>query len=109
MTRQLAVVVFVLLFAGCGPSVPKSTDGKQLFESVCAKCHAFDGRGVAAMRERLNVPDMTDPAWQAARQDDDIVHIIRNGSKSGKMPPLGRMFTEQQERAIVAHVRTLGR
>jgi mono/diheme cytochrome c family protein len=97
-----------LVGAGCSGR-PSSQEGQALFLQICARCHGDDGKGNPVERARLGVPDMTDPVFHARLNDDQMKHAIRKGSTSGKMPPFGTSFSEQQLEAIVAHVRTLKR
>src|SRR2546421_253322 len=78
-----------LVHLGCGrpDGGQAAPTGKALFDQTCARCHAPDGKGDLAARAQLGVPDMTDPAWQAAHPDDIIKRTVREGSKSKKMPP----------------------
>lgn len=94
-----------MLLAACTQPVPNSTDGQVLFEYTCARCHAKDGHGDPMLKSQIGVPDMTSPDWQRARTDDDIKATIRNGSKSGKMPPFGKSYTDEQLDALVKYVR----
>jgi mono/diheme cytochrome c family protein len=86
-----------------------SGDGRTLYVAVCARCHGVDGRGDPIEKQRLGVPDMTDPKWQAARKDDDIHRTIVEGSPSKKMPAFGTTsFRPEQIAALVRYVRELG-
>jgi cytochrome c oxidase cbb3-type subunit 3 len=100
------IAIILAALASCGDPAPRSSDGKVLFDAICARCHAVDGRGDPVEKARLGVPDMTDPRWQAARTDADIRRTIVEGSKSKKMPAFGHTaFNEAQLAALVAYVR----
>ena len=104
------LVAIVVACLGCEAGAPRTRDGRVLFQAVCARCHAPDGRGDPIERARLGVPDMTDPRWQDARSDADIRRTIVDGSKTKKMPAFGRAaFDEAQLAALAAYVRTLRR
>jgi cytochrome c6 len=105
-------MVLVALAAGlglglgaCQPGVKSSKDGALLFDTSCAQCHGHDGRGAPAFKA-LGVPDFTDAALQQKFSDDDMTKIIQNGSPSRKMPPWRGLYSDEQIRALVAHVRT---
>ncbi len=100
-------VLIALLATACRGSAGESTDGRALFEQVCARCHGRTGVGDPVQKISLGVPDMTDPAWQAARTDDDIRRTIREGSKSHKMPGFGDFYKPAQLDALARHVRSL--
>ena len=58
------------------------------------------------MRRRLpEVPDFTDPAWQARRADAQLVASILDG-KGAEMPPADDDLSEAQARGLVAYIRT---
>ena len=93
----------------CSPGVKSSKDGAVLFDATCAPCHARDGKGDLAWKARLDVPDLTDPTRQAHLSDEDIVHLIADGSKNRRMPPWRGVYSDEQIRALTAYVRTLAR
>ena len=106
--RVLVLIGIVAALAGgCSGSAGDSTDGRVLFEQVCARCHGKDGHGDPVQRINLGVPDMTDPKWQAAHTDEDIRRTVRQGSKSHKMPAFNDFYKPAQLDALVAHVRSL--
>ena len=114
--RTVASAIVLLLSTalvavlGCAPPEAQhgggEAAGKTLFEQTCARCHAVNGKGDPAAKAQLGVPDMTDPAWQAAHPDDLIKRTVKEGSKSKKMPPFGTIYSDPQLDAIIAHVRT---
>ena len=101
------LVLTLAAAAGCDRPRLETGDGKQLFDTICARCHGQDGRGEPQMKLTLGVPDMTERAWQAARDDQAIRRTIREGSASKKMPGFGDYFTAEQIDSIVRHVRGL--
>jgi len=109
--RAVGLFALVLLstvtacHSGGSGGAPGGLDGKVLFESVCARCHAVDGKGDPTAKLQLGVPDMTDPAWQAAHSDEVIKLTVHEGSKSKKMPALGDYFSDAQLDEIIKHVR----
>ena len=98
-------LVLALFLAACKQPIPDTTDGKQLFEYTCARCHGNDGHGDPVLKPQLGVPDMTEAAWQARLTDDDIARTVHHGSRSGKMPALGNMYSDEQLAAIIKYVR----
>jgi hypothetical protein len=52
---------------------------------------------------------MTDPVWNAARDDGFIKRTVREGSRSKKMPPFGDMYSDAQLDAIIGHLRSFMR
>src|SRR5438445_592196 len=60
--------------------------GRELFREHCVKCHGADGTGSPA-RDRLpEIPNFTDPAWQARRSEAQLLASILDG-KGKEMPP----------------------
>lgn len=105
LARVRSLALAVLAF-GCADPRLSSTDGKALFEAVCARCHGADGTGDPVEKARLGVPDMTDPRWQASHTDEDIHRTMIEGSKSKKMPAFGKTaFRPEQLDALIRHVR----
>jgi mono/diheme cytochrome c family protein len=102
-------LALVLLAAGChqaATALPPDagTDGKQLFAMTCAKCHGDDGRGQTAQGRLLGARDLT-RAEVRRLSDEQIAHQVRVGG--GKMPAFSDLFSDEQLRSIVAHVRNL--
>ena len=68
--------------------------GEEEFNGVCAKCHRIGDQ------DELVGPNLT----AAALQDEEALEgIVRNGQ--GKMPAVGRGWTEEQMRALIQHAR----
>jgi mono/diheme cytochrome c family protein len=122
-----------LLLAGCGrggtdpsatavPPVPAMTvpdlgynarEGRAVFRHYCATCHGVEGQGDGFNAYNLDPKprDLSDPAFQAKRSDDDLASVIRSGGGvaglSTGMPPWGRTLAERQIRNLVDYIRTL--
>jgi cytochrome c oxidase subunit 2 len=77
------------------------TDGRELFESVCADCHRINGEGLPPAFPALNNNAFVtgDPAGP--------VTIILNGRKAkiGAMPSWKDRFDNRQIAAIVTYIR----
>ena len=101
------VGVFALLGLGSAckrQEVRAQAEAKQLFDSVCAKCHGSDGRGgVPAMEGQPAPRNFQDPAFQASRSDDQLKQAIVHGR--GAMPPFGALFDEAQTTNLVLYIR----
>jgi len=82
-----------------------STRGLTLFLRNCAGCHGVDGRGGIA-------PEIGNPVFQKAANDEFIVRTIRNGRQGTAMPAFERpdapAFTDQNVADVLTYVRTLG-
>ncbi len=64
-------------------------EGKQLFEANCPNCAS----------------KFTDQARMASLSEDAIVNLIKNGQ--GDIPAFAKGFTEEQDLAVAAYLRTL--
>src|SRR4026207_1950919 len=75
--------------------------GKQLFEGLCADCHGFEGSGARA-------PSLNRPTLIRAQNDEALRAIIRDGIVDRVMPRV-RRTTDNEQRQLIAYVRSLGR
>jgi cytochrome c oxidase cbb3-type subunit 3 len=106
--RALVLAATVLTALACDGGAPTTTDGRELFEKICAQCHGPDGHASEMWKAKLGVPDLADPAVQGRLTDAQIVETITNGSRSGKMPAWKGTLTPAQIDAVATYVRTLG-
>ena len=68
------------------------------------KCHGTDGTGNKA-RERLpEIPDFTNPSWQARRADSKLLSSVLDG-KGDDMPAHRGKISKEQARGLVTYVR----
>jgi mono/diheme cytochrome c family protein len=102
------VIIFMAGSAGCkrqDTEGDRHAEAKQLFDSVCGKCHGSDGKGGVPAAEGQPAPrNFCDAAFQASRTDDELKNVIKGGK--GPMPPFGALFDDQQLTLLVAHVRS---
>jgi cytochrome c oxidase cbb3-type subunit III len=78
-----------------------AADGRKLFDARCAGCHGLDARGGEAPAIGPGTP-------AAARTDDRLQTIVRNGTPAG-MPGFGALLSPPELMAVVQHLRTLQR
>lgn len=100
-------VLAVLLAAGLGRL--HAADAKELWDKNCAACHGKDGTGKTKMGEKLGVKDLTDAKVQAESKDDQMAKTIKEGIKEGdktKMKAFGDSLSEEEIKALVAHIRS---
>jgi cytochrome c6 len=101
-------LVLALLVAGA-VSI-RAADVKENWEKNCVKCHGADGAGKTKMGEKVGVKDYTDAKQQAAMKDDEMAKTIKEGKKDGdvtKMKAFGDVLSDDEIKALVAHVRSL--
>jgi mono/diheme cytochrome c family protein len=72
------------------------------FNRYCIRCHGIDGRGVWDIPD---VPDFTDPRWQASRSDHQIVNILMEG-RGAVMPMFRGTLTLEEAWAMAHYLRT---
>lgn len=74
--------------------------GRALFAGLCVTCHGFEGRGGEA-------PPLDRPRLTAAPDEASLRQVISEGIPNRGMPRV-RRTTENELRALVAYVRSLG-
>jgi mono/diheme cytochrome c family protein len=87
--------------------------GRILYETHCAICHGLtgkgDGAGAAVIRQSIR--DFSNPAAMREVEDRFLFEIIKKGSsqfgRSNAMPSWGMKLSDEEIRAVVAHIRTL--
>ncbi|HYO53845.1 cytochrome c [Archangium sp.] len=78
----------------------------EVWTARCKSCHGPDGRARTQMGKKEAIVDMSQPAWQKARADDDIRAVIAEGSsRNKKMKPYKEKLTPQQIDSLVAYIR----
>jgi mono/diheme cytochrome c family protein len=81
----------------------KPADGKTVYQSQCAKCHADDGKGIPSLPD---IPNFADAKWQASRTDKKITDAVNAGA--GIMPGFKEVLSAAEIRAVVKQVRAFG-
>lgn len=87
-----------------------AADAKEAWDKNCAACHGKDGKSDTKMGMKLNAKDLTDPKVQASFTDAKAAQSIKEGIKeNGKtvMKAFGDKLSDDEIKALVAHVRTL--
>ena len=86
-----------------------AADVKENWEKECTKCHGADGKGQTRMGRQSGAKDYTDPKVQAEMDDAKAVVRIKEGLKENgkeKMKPYADKFSEDEMKALVAHMRS---
>jgi mono/diheme cytochrome c family protein len=81
--------------------------GAKVYSEKCSVCHGPNGKGDGPGGAALNPKprDHTNGAYMNARTDDELLNVIRNGK--GAMPAWKDVLTDQEQHAVLKHVRTL--
>lgn len=88
------------------PEATRARAARALWNVSCAGCHGRTGRGDGMEKPPgAQLPDLSDPAWQASRSDEELAQSIRDGKNL--MPAFAERINPEGVRALVGHVRTL--
>jgi cytochrome c6 len=106
----LAALLVAGLMAFAVPAA--AADGDALWTKNCTKCHGADGKGDTKIGKKLKVKDMTSADWQKATSDEAMTKDIKEGKgdpdEDGEKPmPAYPKLTDEEVKALVAHVRSL--
>lgn len=106
MKSWLALVpAAALALAGCHRDVAgNTTDGAQIFQTVCAQCHGPTGKPNEAMVARLGVKDLTAPALRARITPALVEKQVREGSQNKIMPSFAGALNDAQIKAVAKFV-----
>jgi mono/diheme cytochrome c family protein len=105
--RTLAVMLVAAVSIFCSVSLSfaaKKVNGADIFREKCTMCHGIEGKGYAAIK----TPDFTDPKWQAAHPDKELMNALENGVKGTAMVSFKDKLTQQEMTAVVRYIRSLG-
>ena len=72
------------------------------YNRYCIRCHGVDGRGVWDIPD---VPDFTNPRWQASRTDAQLVRLTLEG-RGAVMPPFRGTLTLEEGWGMARYLRT---
>lgn len=103
-----ALTVIVALCAMVALSA-KAADVKENWGTHCGKCHGQDGTGNVPMGKKLKVKDYTEAKVQAEMKNEAMAKTIKEGVKEGestKMKAFGEILSDDEIKALVAHVRS---
>ncbi|MGH7533959.1 MAG: c-type cytochrome [Gemmatimonadales bacterium] len=98
---------------GGSPAATRAPQGRPLYEAHCAVCHGLTGKGDGPGARVIRQPmrDFSDPAAMQAVGDPFLFDMIRKGSsqfgRSNAMPAWGMKLSDEEIRAVMAHIRSL--
>ena len=81
-------------------------DGPALFKAKCAGCHGATGAGDTSVGKSLKVTPLSGADVQKLT-DADLSKVITAGK--GKMPAIGKTFTPEQIKALIAVIRSFAK
>ncbi len=85
-------------------AAPEKSEGAGIFREKCSMCHGIEGKGYPAIK----TPDFTDPKWQAAHTDKEMLDAIENGVQGTAMVSFKGKLSEQQMKDVLRYIRSLG-
>ena len=98
MKLKAIVLILAMTFA----PVVFAADGAAVYKAKCATCHGADGKGLTPMGKKMNLRDLGSPDVQ--KQTDKELHDWTAVGK-GKMPGYKDKLTDEEIKALVAHMR----
>lgn len=109
MTLLRTLAATVLVFGSIAYAVTLSfaastPNGGDIFREKCSMCHGIDGTGYSAIK----TPNFTDAKWQAAHSDKELMNAIENGVKGTAMVSFKDKLSQQEMKAVLKYIRSLG-
>jgi mono/diheme cytochrome c family protein len=82
--------------------------GRAIYERHCADCHGPEGRGDGKLALSLSPrPGNFVSAQTSAKSDQDLLKIIANGRPRTAMAGWKDRLSDDDQRAVLAHIRSL--
>jgi mono/diheme cytochrome c family protein len=82
-------------------SAANSDKAKELYQQLCQRCHAADGKGDPGTKD---VPDFTTRSWHEHKRDSEMIVSILDG-KGSVMPSFTGKVSQAQAKELVSYVR----
>lgn len=98
-------ILLAIGFVICASTAAQAGDATEIWNTKCASCHAKDGSGSTVMGKKTGVKDYRDVKVQSELTDDKAVKIIKEGIPN-KMKPFKDALTDDEVKALVAHIRS---
>ena len=93
------------------PSTDESIEnGKRSYIEWCTDCHGESGSGDGPLARLVREPpsDLTDDVWSTGGTDEDLITVIRNGTRTG-MRGYDSKFDAEALQDLVNYIRSLGK
>jgi mono/diheme cytochrome c family protein len=102
-----AVALACVVLAPAGPAAAEP-DAKAVYLDKCLACHGETGAPTPPFAKR-GVKDLSDPEWQASKQDAEIRTAIAKGAEDTLMRAFDKELDDATIDALVGFVRSLKR
>lgn len=102
----MRVKAILLIFAIAVTPALLAADGAAVYKSKCATCHGADGKGQTPMGKKMGLRDLGSPDVQ--KQTDKQLYDWTAVGK-GKMPAYKDKLSDDEIKALVAHMRTFAK
>jgi cytochrome c553 len=105
--KRSALIAGLLLATGVAL---RAADAKENWTKHCAKCHGEDGKGQTRMGTKAGAKDYTDPKVQEGIKDEEAFKALEEGlTQEGKMKmdPFKDKLSDDEIKALIAHIRSL--
>ena len=106
MMRIRLILVVFLAIPIVSQAQKNQRRGEEIFQELCAGCHGPDGRAQTDMGKALGAADLTSESIQQ-KSDSQLSKSVRGGK--GKMPAFENKLADDEIKAVVAHVKQLGK
>lgn len=113
MFNKVRTISFIILSVLLASDVSFATDGENIYQAHCARCHGDTGagEGPASTMQRPRPRDFTSGEYKFKSTPDttlptqqDIVVLVRDGNLRSSMPPFKNILTDQEIEAVSAYV-----
>lgn len=101
----VALLAISSFFAAAQDAPKAAPSGASAYKTKCVSCHGVDGSGNTPVGKSLKVADLRSDEVQK-RSDAELAQFIADGK--GNMPSFKSSTSDDELRAIVAHIRVLG-
>ena len=106
MKKLSIVLTLCIVIAAPSAFAGGGSDGAAIYKAKCAMCHGPDGAGQTPMGKNMKLRDLRSADVQK-QTDAELVKWIADGK--GKMPGYKDKLTDEEIKALVAHMRAFAK
>lgn len=104
------IITVLSLLTAASLARSEAADVAENWKTHCIACHGKDGKGQTKAGKMAGVKDQTDSQYQATLNDEKMFTAVKDGLTEGgkeKMKPFKEKLSDDEIKALVAHVRSL--